>query len=101
MVPKPAIALSDDLLALFSRAEVASAQARSLLKENDRWRKSVLAQLDYMLELGTECTKPRRSPGAAKAFPSSGRPVPAQPQGGSGPPSLAGARHFQGRNQQN
>ena len=60
MVPKPAIALSDDLLALFSRAELASAQARILLDENDRWRRRVLAQLDYMFELGAEFRKPRR-----------------------------------------
>ncbi len=68
MVPKPAIELPDDLLALFSRAELASAQARTLLDENDRWRKSVLAQLDYLLEQGAEFTKPRRSPSAAGAI---------------------------------
>ncbi len=54
MVPKPAIELSDELVALFSRAEHASADARRLLDENDRWRQSVLAQLDYMFELGAD-----------------------------------------------
>lgn len=60
MVSKPDIELSDDLLALFSRAELASAQARSLLDENDRWRRSVLQQLDYMFELGAEFRPGRR-----------------------------------------
>jgi hypothetical protein len=60
MAPKPAIELPDDLLALFSRAELASAQARSLLDENDRWRQSALQQLDYMFELGAEFRRPRR-----------------------------------------
>ena len=60
MVPKPAAELPDDLLALFSRAEVASAQARSLLDENDRWRQSVLQQLDYVFELGAEFRRARR-----------------------------------------
>jgi hypothetical protein len=60
MAPKPAIALSDDLLALFSRAELASEQARLLLDENDRWRRSVQAELDYMLELSAEFRKPQR-----------------------------------------
>ena len=71
MVPKPAIALSDDLLALFSRAELASAQARTLLDENDRWRRSVLAQLDYMLELSAEFRKPQRATRPKTAFPDS------------------------------
>jgi hypothetical protein len=61
MVPNPAIALSDDLLALFSRAELASEQARLLLDENDRWRRSVQAQLDYMLEPSAEFGKPQRA----------------------------------------
>ena len=60
MTPTPAIELSDELLALFSRAEHASADARRLLDENDRWRRSVLQQLDYMFELGAEFRKPRR-----------------------------------------
>lgn len=62
MIPKPAIELSDDLLALFARAEHASATARLLLDENDRWRARVLAQLDYMFELGAEFRRPRRVP---------------------------------------
>jgi hypothetical protein len=60
MAPKPVVELPDDLLALFSRAELATAHARSLLDENDRWRRSVLQQLDYMFELGAEFGKPRR-----------------------------------------
>jgi hypothetical protein len=60
MVPKHAIELSDELLALFSRAEMASAQARVLIDENDRWRHSVLQQLNYMFELGVEFRRPRR-----------------------------------------
>jgi hypothetical protein len=47
-------------LALFRRAEHASANARRLLDENDRWRQSVLQQLDYMFELGTEFRRARR-----------------------------------------
>ena len=61
MAPTPAIQLSDEGLALFSRAEHATANARRLLDENDRWRRSVLAQLDYMFELGDEFRKPRRT----------------------------------------
>ena len=61
MVREPAVALSDELLALFSRAELASARARQLLDENDRWRQSVLQQLDYMFELGAEFRRARRA----------------------------------------
>jgi len=46
--------MSDDLLALFSRAERASARARDLLEENDLWRQRVLEQLEHMFELGNE-----------------------------------------------
>lgn len=60
MVPAPAPELSDELLALFSRAELASTQARRLLGENDRWRQSALEQLDAMFELGAEFRKTRR-----------------------------------------
>jgi hypothetical protein len=60
MGSKPAIELSDDSLALFSRAELASADARRLLDENERWRQSVSQQLDYMFELGAEFRKLRR-----------------------------------------
>jgi hypothetical protein len=62
MVPKPAVKLSDEILALLNRADVASANARLLLDENDRWRGLVLQQLDYMFELGTEFRKPTRAP---------------------------------------
>ena len=61
MAREPAVELSDELLALFSRAEAASAQARQLLDENDRWRRSVLQQLDYMFELGAEFRRARRT----------------------------------------
>ena len=42
MIPEPAVELSDELLALFSRAELTVAQARRLLDENDRWRQRVV-----------------------------------------------------------
>jgi hypothetical protein len=61
MVPKPAAELSDELLALFSRADHASADARRLLDENDRWRQSVMQQLDYLFELGAEFRRVRRT----------------------------------------
>jgi hypothetical protein len=57
MVPKPAVELSDDILALFKRAELASAQAKHLVDENDCWHRSVLAQLGRMSELGAEFRK--------------------------------------------
>jgi hypothetical protein len=79
MVSKPAIALPDDLLALFSRAEVASAQARTLLDENDRWRQSVLAQLEYMFELGAEFRKPRRSRSPAETLPPAAAAIRTRP----------------------
>jgi hypothetical protein len=60
MAATPAIELSDELLALFARAELASLNARQLLEENDRWRRSVLQQLDYLFELGAEFRRPRR-----------------------------------------
>lgn len=68
MVPKPAIELSGDLLALFVRADLASAQARRLLDENDRWRQSVLQQLDYMFELSADFRK-ARGPTPSQALP--------------------------------
>lgn len=61
MVVEPAVELSDELLALFKRADLASAQARQLLDENDRWRQSVIQQLDYMFELGAEFRRARRA----------------------------------------
>ena len=61
MVPKPAIELSDEGLALFDRAEHASATARLLLEENDHWRRRVLQQLVYMFELDAEFRKLRRA----------------------------------------
>jgi hypothetical protein len=53
--------MSDELLALFRRAELASARARDLVEENDLWRRHVLAQLDYMFELGNEFRRIRRA----------------------------------------
>lgn len=61
MVREPAVELSDELFALFSRAELATEQARQLLDENDRWRQRVLQQLDYMFELGAEFRRARRT----------------------------------------
>lgn len=61
MAPAAAPELSEELSALFSRAEHATANARRLLDENDRWRQSVLQQLDYMFELGADFRKMRRT----------------------------------------
>jgi hypothetical protein len=61
MVTEPAIALSEELLTLFHRADLATAQARLLLDENDRWRRSALQQLDYMFEIGADFRR-RRPP---------------------------------------
>ena len=61
MVPEPAPELSEESLTLFNRAELASVRARSLLDENDRWRRRVLQQLDYMFELGADFRR-RRPP---------------------------------------
>jgi hypothetical protein len=61
MVTEPAAEFSEDLLTLFNRAEIASAQARRLLEENDRWRRSVLQQLDYMFELGADFRRKRQT----------------------------------------
>ena len=60
MVRTPAAELSDELCALFSRAELATAEARRLLDENDRWRQSVQQQLDFMFELSAEFRRPQR-----------------------------------------
>jgi hypothetical protein len=60
MATTPTAELPEELLTLFNRAELASAQARRLLDENDRWRQSVLRQLDYMFEQGAEFRKARR-----------------------------------------
>lgn len=69
MAPTPAIPLSDEVVALFNRAEHASAEARRLLEENDRWRRRALAQFDYMFELGAEFRKPGRNPVPRKVVP--------------------------------
>jgi len=61
VLPTRAIEMSDELQALFRRAELASARARDLLEENDLWRRRVLAQLDYMFEIGTEFRRARRT----------------------------------------
>jgi hypothetical protein len=62
MVPQPPTELSDEGLALFSRADRATAHARLLVDENDRWRRRVLEQLDHMFELGTAFTGSRPTP---------------------------------------
>jgi hypothetical protein len=64
----PQFEFSDELVALFGRAERAEAQARRLCDENDRWRHSVRQQLNYMLELGGEfkTAADRGSPGSQK-----------------------------------
>ena len=59
MVTEPAIEFSEESLTLFHRAERASARARRLLDENDRWRESVLRQFDYMFELGADFRRKR------------------------------------------
>lgn len=56
MIPAPA----PELLALFSRPELASTQARRLLDENGRWRQSALERLDTIFELGAEFRNTRR-----------------------------------------
>jgi len=55
---QPGTAFSEELLALFYRAETARRQAERLLEENDRWRRCVIAQLDYMFELGPNSERP-------------------------------------------
>ena len=60
MEAKPATELSGELTALIQRAELASAQARLLLTENDRWRDTIQQQLNYMFELGAEFRRGRR-----------------------------------------
>lgn len=61
MIREPAANLSDELLALFARAELAIVEARRLMDENDRWRQSAQQQLDYLYELGAEFRKTGRS----------------------------------------
>lgn len=57
---EPAIEMSEELTALCKRADLATDEARRLLDENDRWRRTVLRQFDTMFELGTEFRKTRR-----------------------------------------
>ncbi|MBR0839207.1 hypothetical protein JQ607_03280 [Bradyrhizobium liaoningense] len=56
--------ISEELAALIDRADVATASARRLLDENDRWRRTAEWQLDYLFELSAEFRKPtiRRLP---------------------------------------
>lgn len=63
---EPAMQISEELAALISRAEVATATARRLLDENDRWRRSAEWQLDYLFELSAEF---RRPVSRLRAFP--------------------------------
>lgn len=62
MVPHPPIELSDEGLALFNRADRATAHAGLLADENERWRRRVLEQLDHMFELGAVFRVPRPTP---------------------------------------
>ena len=50
--------ISEELAALIERAERAAANTRRLLDENDRWRRHVEWQLDYMFELSAEFRRP-------------------------------------------
>src|SRR5262249_23305794 len=58
---EPAMQISEELAALIKRADGATATARRLLDENDRWRRSVERQLDRLFELGAEFRKPSLS----------------------------------------
>jgi hypothetical protein len=62
MAWEPARELSAELEALINRAELASARARLLIDENDRWRQSIRQQLDCMFELGGEVRRSLRVP---------------------------------------
>ncbi|MCP3373623.1 hypothetical protein [Bradyrhizobium cajani] len=50
--------ISEELAALIDRADIATATARRLLDENDRWRRTAEWQLDYLFELSAEFRKP-------------------------------------------
>ncbi|UQR59993.1 MULTISPECIES: hypothetical protein [Bradyrhizobium] len=50
--------ISEELATLIGRAERATATTRRLLAENDRWRRRVERQLDYMFELSAEFRRP-------------------------------------------
>ena len=50
--------MSEELAALTRRAEAATAAAHPLLDENERWRRRAERQLDCLLELGAELTRP-------------------------------------------
>jgi hypothetical protein len=54
MAMEPAMDASDELAALFRRADLAAANARLLVAENNRLRQSILSQFDYMYEIGIE-----------------------------------------------
>ena len=54
--------MSEEFAALIRRAEGATATARRLLDENDRWRRSVEQQLHHMFELGAEFRRPVSRP---------------------------------------
>jgi hypothetical protein len=56
---EPAMEVSEELAALFRRADLATANARRLVDENDRWRRAILRQFDYMFELGVDIRKSR------------------------------------------
>lgn len=52
--------ISEELAALFSRADRAEQAAKRLIRENDLWRQSVARQFEVMYELGSEFRKPGR-----------------------------------------
>jgi hypothetical protein len=56
---EPLTEVSEDLAVLFRRADLATANARRLVDENDRWRRAVLRQFDYMFEIGVDIRKNR------------------------------------------
>ena len=74
--------ISDELAALIRRAERATANARRLLADNERWRRYAERQLDVMYELSSEF---RRS---AVRHP----PIPPRPRAGDTRPAARSTR---------
>jgi hypothetical protein len=60
MAAKPVRDVSEEQAALFERADLAGANARLLIQENDRWRRLVREQFEEMTELGAEFKVARR-----------------------------------------
>jgi hypothetical protein len=57
VVQEPAMEISEELDALFKRADLAALNARQLLAENERWRRMVLQQFDHMFEISAEFSR--------------------------------------------